>query len=194
MKEPKVLSKIGYFHPVQKALHKSMYWLVTRHLLKTKITPNMITISWILIQIVGAVVMVFGTYGFNVLGVILYNGAALLDYVDGQMARIRKTSSYKGAFLEDLGIYFGSPLFFIGFSIGTALTFREPLYIVLGIVAAISVLYSKLAVVNPYSYSPRMRKEVLKIKSHLEKTGQAFCFTEWGLIDREFCERFITNS
>tara|TARA_Y100000310_G_scaffold345402_1_gene464517 strand:+ start:25446 stop:26168 length:723 start_codon:yes stop_codon:yes gene_type:complete len=177
--EPECLSKIGYYCKVQKAIHRNLFRYVTRHLLKTNISPNQITIMWILFQTAGALLMVFGIYKYSVIGLILYTIATLLDHVDGQIARIKKQYSYKGVFLEELGLYFGSPMFFLCFSIGIFRASGEPLYFIMGLVSSFCFLYAKLAKVNPAEYGEAMRDKILSVKGKLTMRRKKNCIFSW---------------
>ena len=112
-------------------------------LLKTNLTPNQITVFWIFLQLLAAGLMLFGAYSLNVVGVLLYTFAMLLDYIDGQIARIKKMHSFTGIFLEEIGIYTGSPLFILCLSFGVARSFGDIRYFFLGVIAALCFLYGK---------------------------------------------------
>lgn len=171
MEELRKLNNRDFYSPVSKFMHNTLLY-VTRPLLRTSITPNQITVFWITLQLVGSALMLKGDYWSNVLGVLLYVGAALFDYVDGQIARIKKISTYQGIFLEDLGIYFGTPIFMLCFSIGVSQSFHDYRYVVLGVVSALSVLYSKLAITNPYSYPSPFREKIVQLHGHLSSRSK----------------------
>lgn len=158
MEELREFCKKEYYSKSQQRMHYMMLY-VTRPLLKTNITPNQITTFWVILQIFASLMMVFGNYWFNVAGILIYTFAMLLDYVDGQIARIKKISTYKGIFLEELGLYFGNPIFFLCLGIGTARAFSDYRYFLLGVISCVAQLYSKLAVVNPDSYKNQEFKE-----------------------------------
>lgn len=158
------LCRKDYYHPFQRNMHYLMLY-VTRPLLKTRITPNQITIFWLILQLIGALFMIKGTYVYNLIGVILYTLATLFDYIDGQIARIKKISTYKGIFLEELGIYFGSSIFMLFFSLGVAAQYKNNYYFILGIISTLAIIYSKLAVVNPSSYSRFQQEKLLTVRN-----------------------------
>ncbi len=167
MQELRELCKKEYYSKSQQKMHYMMLY-VTRPLLKTNITPNQITTFWVILQIFASLMMVVGDYWFSVAGILIYTFAMLLDYVDGQIARIKKISTYKGIFLEELGVYFGNPVFFLCLGIGTARAYGDYRYFLLGVVSCVAQLYSKLAVVNPDSYKkPEFREKIVEIKSGL---------------------------
>ncbi len=172
MAELRKLNDRVFYSSLSRFMHNTMLY-VTRPLLKTSITPNHITVFWIMMQLAGSFLMIYGTYRSNVIGVLLYVGAALLDYVDGQIARIKKISTYQGLFLEDLGIYFGSPIFMLCFSIGVAHSTADYRYLLLGIISALAILYSKLAITNPVAYPPAFRENILKLHEHLSSRSRS---------------------
>src|SRR3990167_6125638 len=155
-----------YYDNNARRLHYALLY-ITQYILKTNITPNQITIFWLFLQLVAAGFMLVGTYSFNIIGILLYTFAGFLDAIDGQVARIKKKSSYKGIFLEWLGVCFGSPPFFIAFSIGIARTYHNPWYVVLGFISALALLYSKVAIINPLDYKPEMREKIISLRDNL---------------------------
>ncbi len=163
MGELRELCKKEYYNPIQKVMHYGMLY-VTKPLLRTNITPNQITTFWLILQLIGSGLMVFGFYWTNVLGVVLYTLAMLLDYVDGQIARIKKISTYKGIYLEELGIYFGSPVFFLCLAIGVSRSLGDWHYLILGVISAICILYSKLVQINPLSYDVNKREVLVQLR------------------------------
>lgn len=163
MEELRELCKKEYYSKIQKGMHYVMLY-ITRPLLRTNITPNQITAFWLILQLVGAGFMVWGVYWMNVLGVVLYTLAMLLDYVDGQIARIKKISTYKGIYLEELGIYFGSSVFFLCLSVGVSRSQGDPRYLIVGVVSALCILYSKLVQVNPLLYGVDKRDVLIQLR------------------------------
>ena len=163
MEELRELCKKEYYSKIQRWMHYLMLY-VTRPLLRTNITPNQITAFWLILQLIGSGMMIFGVYWMNVLGVVLYTIAMLVDYVDGQIARIKKISTYKGIYLEELGIYFGSPIFFLCLSIGVARWTGDYRYFLLGVTSALAILFSKLVQINPLSYSIEKREILLALR------------------------------
>ncbi|MEK6968823.1 MAG: CDP-alcohol phosphatidyltransferase family protein [Nanoarchaeota archaeon] len=156
----------NYYDPYVKKLHYTLLYF-TQFLLKTNITPNQITVFWLFLQLGASLLMIYGTYWLNVLGIVLYTIAGFLDAIDGQIARIKKKSTYKGIFLEWLGVCFGSPVLFICFSIGVSVAYNNLIYIVFGVISALALLLSKLIVINPDDYKPEFREKLLSLKNNL---------------------------
>lgn len=66
-------------------------------------TPNGITIGWIAIGLAGVLALSSGNWWVRVGGALLLQLSYLLDFVDGEVARLRSQSSPVGAFLDLLG-------------------------------------------------------------------------------------------
>lgn len=184
IEELKELSKKDYYCPIQKFYHYNLLY-ITRLLLPTKITPNQITITWVTIQILASLLMMTGKYSYMIIGVVIFNFIVYLDYIDGQLARIKKQYSHIGLFLEDLGLYFGSPIFFLCFSIGLSIKNNNFIYLIFGIISTITFLYSKLIIINPLlkkSLSMRNKNSKYSFIFLLFRRGQPFNFLLVGII------------
>ena len=72
-------------------------------LVRVGISANQITIAWILLDILGAVALGFQNYGVRLFGVCLLQLSELLDFVDGEVARLGEQTSKCGAFLDNVG-------------------------------------------------------------------------------------------
>lgn len=75
---------------------------ITWLLLHTPITANGATFLFLLFGVVGALFLAMGSHWSAIVGVFLLQIHILLDFVDGEIARYRKTSSWFGSYLEQL--------------------------------------------------------------------------------------------
>lgn len=66
-------------------------------------TPNGITVAWIVLGLAGAAMLVTGAWSARVTGALLFQLAYLLDYVDGEVARLTARRSRSGELLDLLG-------------------------------------------------------------------------------------------
>ena len=66
-------------------------------------TPNGITIGWILVGLAGVSAFVVEGWGAHVAGALLLQLSYLLDFVDGEVARLTDRRSLSGGFLDLLG-------------------------------------------------------------------------------------------
>ena len=91
---------------------------ITKRLIKTRITPNQITITSFTLSIIAAFLFSFGLYLYTVIAGILAQLSSILDGCDGEIARLKLIQSPYGAFLDTimdryadvtitLGIFYG---------------------------------------------------------------------------------------
>lgn len=82
-------------------LRLKVAYQIAKVLAKTKITPNQITIlRFIIAAPVSAYLFSRGEYLYNLLGLIFYVPLAIIDWVDGSLARLTGQSSSLGKFLD----------------------------------------------------------------------------------------------
>jgi phosphatidylglycerophosphate synthase len=65
------------------------------------VTPNQITVFWVLLGLVGATGLGSGAFRIRLAGALLLQISYLLDFVDGEVARLERRSSKRG-YLYDL--------------------------------------------------------------------------------------------
>ncbi len=112
---------------------KISIWL-TFFLKDKPVTPDQVTLAWVLIGIAGAMLLVFDYY-IQLLGLGLLYFAWLLDNVDGELARYRQQFSMTGNFLDMLGHQIIPPMFFAGLGVHELLLPQPSL---IGVIAAMS--------------------------------------------------------
>lgn len=83
-------------------------------LLRSKITPNMVTISYCLCGIIGGILLSIPNFYFNIIGIFIFFSKGILDWTDGQLARIKYKPTLTGHILDVYGAILNS----IGFTIG----------------------------------------------------------------------------
>ena len=88
--------------------------LLVYYLVKSRITPNMVTIAYALCGIIGGVLLSVPNVNCNIAGIIIFFNKGILDWSDGHLARIKYKTSLKGHILDVYGAYVNS----IGFNIG----------------------------------------------------------------------------
>lgn len=91
---------------------------ISRKIVKTKITPNQVTVFSIILGTISAVFFSFGTYPLLLAGVFLLQISILLDYVDGSLARLRSKASIFGEWLDNSGDLLIDFLVFLGIAFG----------------------------------------------------------------------------
>lgn len=137
----------------------------TRWLLYTKVTANQVTVFWVLLQFVAAYMML-GNYWRQVAGIVLYNFViTILDCVDGNLARARQKESYVGIYLEQVGMFLGTPLIISALSYQVFLATDQILYLYLGGIGSLLFLYSRLFNPNPVWFGQEKQDLMTQIYS-----------------------------
>lgn len=116
-------------------MYKFLALAISRKLAKTKITPNQVTVFSIILGMISAVFFFFGNYSFLLIGVLLLQMSILLDYVDGNLARLKSEESIFGEWLDNSGDLLIDFLVFLGITFGVYHQRPEIIVWVLGFVA-----------------------------------------------------------
>ncbi len=119
---------------------------VTRWMLAhTTLTPNQITVLSFVIGLGAAAAFTATTPLVVALGLLAFHMHVLLDYVDGEVARCRKQTSPRGAYLDLITDRITFPLLVFCAALGTFRQHGDPAALVLGFVASFGLLLDKEA-------------------------------------------------
>lgn len=134
-------------------------WLIAH----TSITPNQVTIFWALIQFAAPFLMLKGDYWSILAGLTIYQCAIFFDAVDGQLARFKGIQSFAGLYFDQIGHYLTIPLLLTCLGIGLSKYYGTMLYAIVGVVAVVFFVYTKLLTFNPHVYGISNVKEVTEM-------------------------------
>ncbi len=127
----KKLKKIVHPDHVAWMAYRYISIYITKLLIYTPITANQITAFWILLAISSSVMIFFGYY---ILGGILLTISVILDYVDGEVARYKKTKSVKwGEFFDWIGTWLSVFLPLLALTLNIFLETKDTLFLMFGI-------------------------------------------------------------
>jgi len=101
----------------------------SRQLIKTSLTPNMISIG---INIIGSLCGIFYALGHPVIGALFMHTATILDRCDGEVARVKLMETKKGQWIDTISDQFTVLSFLLGVPIGYYLISNNPIALVLG--------------------------------------------------------------
>lgn len=101
----------------------------SRLLIKTPLTPNMISV---LINVIGSLCGVFYAIGHPVIGALCLHAATILDRCDGEVARVKLMETKKGEWVDTISDQFTMLSFILGVPIGYYFTSGSYIAIVLG--------------------------------------------------------------
>lgn len=114
--------------------------LITPYFLNTNLTPNHITIISGIFGIIGALMLFINQHEYLILSSFLIQIYAILDLVDGDIARIKKLQSNFGMWLD---IFFDKLIDFLivlSISLGVFFETKDPMVLILGI-ALMGILF-----------------------------------------------------
>jgi len=117
---------------------------VTKLLLYTPIRADQVTISMVLLSILGSVLMAFGTLKFLLIGILIIHFTVVLDNVNGEIARYRKEGSMIGTFLEQFYHEISTPLIFFSLGYGVFMQTGYKSVLIFGFLCA---MFSKSVVI-----------------------------------------------
>lgn len=102
---------------------------ISKHLIKTPLTPNMISI---LINVIGMLCGPFYALGYPVVGALFMQIATVLDRCDGEVARIKLMETKKGQWVDTLSDQVTVFSFIVGSSLGYYFESGNSLALILG--------------------------------------------------------------
>ncbi|MEO7540304.1 MAG: CDP-alcohol phosphatidyltransferase family protein, partial [Pyrinomonadaceae bacterium] len=112
--------------------NKRMILPLLRVLLRTSITPNMISLLGVIVSIISGYFYSRGHYQYAVLGGLFAVASSLLDHIDGSIARIKSKESAFGAHFDTICDY----VFYISFGVGATVVLYQasssPFYVWIG--------------------------------------------------------------
>ncbi len=131
----------GYGNWYVRHIIRDLALYVTRPLLYTSVTANQVTFFSILIGIASAVAFACPTAWGLFLGALLLQFWYLLDHVDGQVARYRKTAGVTGVFFDYITHYTVHSVIFIGLGVGAYFSQGHVFMLVLGAISALFMAF-----------------------------------------------------
>ncbi len=103
-------------------------------------TPNGITVAWIVLGLAGTAMLVPPIWWMRVAGALVLNFSYLLDFVDGEVARLTDRRSRVGGYVDLVGHGLIKTALPLATGMAAALSWREPLFVLAGSLAAIAVI------------------------------------------------------
>ncbi len=121
---------------------------VSKLLIHTPITPNTVSIISIIIGVISAILFTKGTYGSMVLGALLLQLSAVIDCVDGDIARVVFKETPVGKWIDLVGDQIVHLGVFAGIALGVSKSMSSPLALWLGVSAVAGALLSFVVVLR----------------------------------------------
>ncbi|MAG08681.1 hypothetical protein CMO89_04355 [Candidatus Woesearchaeota archaeon] len=125
-------------HPLyQKYFIRKISIYITKLFLYTSITANQVTVFHILITLLGAVLLFFGTLEYMLIGILLMNFGFILDTVDGEIARYRKQTSILGVHIDEISHQFLPKFMYFGIAFSVFLNTAKISALIFGFLAVV---------------------------------------------------------
>jgi phosphatidylglycerophosphate synthase len=105
---------------------------LSRHLVKTPLSPNQVSVGILAVGLYGAYLASKGTYWSMLAGAVLFQAQSILDGCDGEMSRVSYRGSLLGEWLDTIGDDLTNYAFFAGTAIGLHARTGNALYLVAG--------------------------------------------------------------
>jgi|SRR6188768_743872 len=127
----KSLKPLEVEEPIDVWVHRPPAYVLAKILLPTPVSPNLVTIGSILAAFAaGAAIFASFPWHLPVAGLLIFS-SAVLDCCDGQLARLRKSSSAFGRMLDGVADLVGSTVVVGGGAWLVARKFQDPLWLLL---------------------------------------------------------------
>ena len=108
-------------------------------LAKLSVTPNQITLAWIFLGLAADVGVGFSQYWIRVVAAATFQLSYILDYVDGEVARLQRRTSKRGLFLDLSGHSLIKTGVFLGIGYQVVFSTGSLEYLILAFLACVSV-------------------------------------------------------
>jgi phosphatidylglycerophosphate synthase len=117
-------------------LIRQISFRVSPVLARCGLSANQVTWIGLAAGIVSALAFAGGTHSWGMIGALLWMLCTLMDYCDGEVARITGKSSHYGALLDDIVDWIVHAAFFTGLGTGAAISTGSSMWLWLGLIAA----------------------------------------------------------
>jgi len=125
-------------------IYRPLGYIVAKLVQSISVTPNQLTVLAMFCGIASGYVFSLGTQQAFILGALLYFMFNILDCSDGQLARIKGTSSVAGKILDGAADYIAGIAIYIGIGIGYVEYVSNPVgwWILLALAAISNIVHS----------------------------------------------------
>lgn len=128
--------------PVSKYINRRVSNLITKALLKTPLTPNQISLASFFLALFAGVLLTSSSYAMILLGALVVQLSSIIDGVDGEIARIKLSTSSFGAWFDTLLDRYADAAIVTGATIGVYTQQPSLLIIVIGFLALLGSVLS----------------------------------------------------
>lgn len=117
------------------------------------VTPNQVTLIWIIVKMVGLLLLVPGEYALSIVGVLVFHLGSIIDGADGIVARARRHFSLNGIYVDYVGHYLTNSLVLVALAFGVYFKTGSVAAFIPAGIGVFCFLVSKASSINPIWYS-----------------------------------------
>lgn len=110
--------------------------------LRLGFSANQLTVFWGILGVAGLFLMAVGDYWMMIIGLVVLNFAIYLDEVDGAVARLGKTMTKRGQYIDAIDHYVHFYLVFLAIGIGLFRMSGEILWFYLGVFTSFMYIFN----------------------------------------------------
>ena len=134
-------------------IYRPLVEAIAMSLVKTRITPNQITTTSILISIIAGFLFALGEWKYLVVGAVLTQFVLMSDMLDGKIARYKRLGTVFGEWYDCIANKIFKYILFLGATIGAYRVSGEPLILIVGTVA----IFNMTMIAFLISYKPSFK-------------------------------------
>jgi len=151
-------------------------------LLKTKVTPNMLTITSFLFLLIAAALVIRQEYIFVFLSAVAVFISIILDKADGSLARMQKKGTSLGVWLDSITDNFSIIVFVLAMSVHSFIKTSNPIFALAGISCILSFQTTKFAYLR-FKYTFTKANDVIEKEKKSHRLRSNFHVTEYFLLN-----------
>lgn len=151
----------------------------TKPFIWLKFNAEQVCFLWIVLGVISGILLGFGDYWLGILSLVLFHIAAILDGVDGAVARYWKRPTNRGAYLDAVGHAIIKPGILLGMGVGaffnppSYIPIQPYIYIIAGSLAAIGIILINIARLKVFEMliDKDLVAKIMKQKEVFKPTG-----------------------
>ncbi len=144
---------VGSDGVLARCIDRRLSWRISRHLARTWITPNQMTLANTILGLGAAAMFASTGYGWRLLGSILFLLSITFDGVDGELARLKMTETKFGGMFDKLTDNLVNVAVFIGLIAGCYRTRHSSAYLYLIAILLIGFGFCAISVARAFRVS-----------------------------------------
>jgi len=170
-----------------KRILRQLSYYTTKLFLRSPLMPNDITIMSFVFGLIGIYLFSFGIFEYYLAGFIIHFFGRVLDYTDGNVARITKQTSLRGKFLDLISGIILNAAFYLSVGYGVYQITNNNFFIILGsLTAMFSCIINYSFLLNKYiKLENNLSHKNISLVNKLKKSGFSFFISLFNHITAE---------